>query len=354
MANIMEYVKYYKDKSFDEILFSDVDSLIFSQISYVDFSSILKEEMLPISLIDLGREYFSKVAREEMKSKAKLFRQTYDLFNAIYNTTRYKDIVITNYKDVLNSETQFCALTFRYKKNFSYIAFKGTDRSVIGWKEDFDMSYSYPIPSQKLAIEFLEDSVSFFDKNVYVGGHSKGGNLALVSALGSSSFVRHRLKCIYSFDGPGLRASEYHSIAYSKIQNKLRLIIPNESIVGLLLHHDFDYEVVESNGKGIFQHDAFTWQCFGGIFVPGVLSKRSIQFSKSMKQFLATTPYLEQKELIDAVYSLFKKAEIDNIEHISLTKILKAITLVNTVTSDKKMMEKIRKILTIFVNYYSF
>lgn len=353
MANIVDYVKYYKDKTFDDIPFNDVDSLIFTQIAYVDFSSILKKDMLPISIENLSREYFPKVTKEQMKSKAKLYRKTYDLFYDISNTSRFKDVIISDYEDILDNEKQFCGLTFRYKKNFVYVAFKGTDSSVIGWKEDFDMSYCYPIPSQKCAINFLENSINFFDRNVYVGGHSKGGNLALVSALESSSFVRHRLKTIYSFDGPGLRAKEYHSLAYSKIQNKLRLIIPKDSVVGLLLYHDYDYEVIDSTAKGLWQHDAFTWQCFGGFFIESTLSKRSYQFSKSIKTFLNSIDDLEQKEFIDAIYNLFQKSEIDSIEHVSLSKILKAISLVNTVTSDKKMMDKIKKLLTILVNLYS-
>lgn len=353
MANIIDYVKHYNSKTFDEVLFNDVDSLIFTQISYVDFSNLLTKEMLPMSLHELGNLYFSKVSKEQIKSRAKLYREAYDLLENIYNENRFKNLIISDYECIVDDEKQFCALTFRYKRKFVYVAFEGTDSSVIGWKEDFDLSHCYPIPSQKLAIDFLERNVNFFDMNVYVGGHSKGGNLALVSSLESSSFVRHRLKKIYNFDGPGLRAKEYHSLAYSRIRKKLKLIIPKESIVGLLLYHDYDYLVVDSISKGLWQHDAFSWKCFGTVFEEVSLSKKSIQFSKSVKEFLDSTPDEEQKDFINSIYTLFQKADIKSIENITLTKILKAIGLISSVTSDKKTRDKLKKILTIFVNLYS-
>lgn len=353
MANIVTYVNYYKDKTFDEIPFNDMDALIFSQLSYVDLSKVMDSSKLPITIEALGKLYFKEVTKDQMKNRRRLYRNTYDLFDSIQNTIRYKDLVISNYSSIVDDEKQFGALAIRYKKKWLFVSFEGTDSSVIGWKEDFDMSYTFPVPSQKLAISFLENEVKLFDKNVYVGGHSKGGNLAIVAAMQASSFVRHRLNTIYNFDGPGLRSMEYHSLAYSKIRSKIKKFIPKESIIGITLHHDLDYVVVDSDARGIWQHDAFSWQCFGNFFVTASLSKKSIQFSNSLKKFLSEVSYEEREVIVNDVYTLLLKSGITNTEEVTLSNILKCMSLISTITSDKKKRENLRKIFGIFVELYS-
>ncbi len=349
MANIVDYVKYYGNKSFEEVYFNDVDALIFSQLSYVQLSEILTKELMPISISDLGKIYFEKVKAEDMKGRLRLYKETYELFNVLKDTERYKNVLITNHKHIVDNEKQFGALTFRYLKKWVFVSFEGTDSSIIGWKEDFTMTHTFPVPSQKKAIDYLEEEVHFLDKCVYVGGHSKGGNLSLVASMYSSSFVKHRLKRIYNFDGPGLREKEYHSINYSKIKNKLKMFIPSESVIGMTLCHDFNYEVVKSNAKGLWQHDAFSWECFGGIFVPDELSKKSMTFSRSIKEFLEQISDEERKEFVEAIFSLLEKAGIKSTENLTLSKILKCIANVGEVTSNKRIREKLIQIFNIFI-----
>lgn len=349
MANIVDYVKYYGNKTFEEVAFNDVDALIFSQLSYVQLSDFLTKDIMPISISDLGKLYFEKVKPADMKGRMRLYRETYDLFNELKNTKRYSEILITNHKDVVDNEKQFGAITFRYLKKWVFVSFEGTDSSIIGWKEDFMMSHTFPVPSQKMAISYLEEEVRFLDKCVYVGGHSKGGNLSLVASMYSSSFVKHRLKKIYNFDGPGLREKEYHSVNYSKIKNKLNMFVPSESVIGMTLCHDFNYEVVKSNENGLWQHDAFSWECFGSVFIPDELSKKSITFSKTIKEFLEEISDEERKEFVEAIFDLLDKAGIKSTENVTLSKILKCITNVGDVTSNKKIREKLIQIFNIFI-----
>lgn len=353
MSTIMDYITYYKDKRFDEIPFNDVDALILAEFSYIELDDLLRKENMPITLGELGDIYFSKVTKEKMKGRAKLYRETYDLFEAMKDTKRFKDLMITNYICEVDLEKQFCAMTFRNGKKWTYIAFEGTDSSIIGWKEDFALSHTFPVLSQKMALHYLEEEVRFLDQCVYVGGHSKGGNLALASSLKSSSFVRHRLKAIYNFDGPGLREKEYRSLNYSKIKPKIKMFVPSESMVGMLLNHDLHYQVVKSNIKGMWQHDAFTWECFGSVFIPDQLSRKSIQFSTSMKKFLEEIPDDERLEFVEAFFSIFDKSGISNTEHITLSKILKCISCIGDLTADKKMKEKLKKIFNILLKMYS-
>lgn len=351
MANIMEYVTYYGDKTFDEIPFNDIDALIFTQFCYIELDNFLTPKTMPITIEKLSKSYFLKVRQEDMKHRPKFYRETYELFNSLKNTKRYKNIEIHNYQNIIDSEKQFGAMTFRNSKKWAYIAFEGTDTSIIGWKEDFNLSHQFPIPSQQVAINYLENEIKFLDKNIYVGGHSKGGNLSLVSVMKSSSFVRHRVKNIYSFDGPGLREREYHSLAYKRIQNKIKMFVPSESIVGMLLNHDLKYEVVKSSSKGLWQHDPFSWQCFGSVFVKDDLSKKSIIFSKSIKQFLEKMPDEERAQFIEAVFTLLDNAGIKNTESLTLSKILKCISGIGDLTEDKKIKDQLKSIFGIILDY---
>jgi hypothetical protein len=347
MTNILDYIKYYKNKTFDEIPFNDIDALILAELSYIDLKAFLNEDKMPITIENLGKEYFAKVKWDDMKSRSRLYKETYHLFEVMKDTKRFKDLFITNYKNIVDSEKQFGAITFRNNKKWVYIAFEGTDSSIIGWKEDFDLSHSFPVPSQKMAMDYLEDEVRFFDKNVYVGGHSKGGNLALISCVMASSFVKNRLKYIYNFDGPGLREEEYHSLAYKKISKKIKMFVPVQSVVGMIFCHSLNYTVVESSNRGLLQHDAFSWGCFGNVFIEGQLSQKSIVFSNEIKEFLKDMSKEERACFVRDIFLVLSKAEIDNTENVTFSKIVKATALAGELITDKKRKEKIKQVFLI-------
>jgi hypothetical protein len=352
MANIIDYVKYYGSKTFDEVPFNDVDALIFAELSYAEFDSFLSKGTMPLAMYDFGKTYFSQVKPEDMKGRIRIYREAYDLFSKVYDTIRYRNVIISNYQNVVDDEKQFCAMTFRYPKKWVYVAFEGTDCSIIGWKEDFALSHMFPVPSQKLAVHYLEEEVSFLDKNVYIGGHSKGGNLALVASMYVSSFVKHRLKRVYNFDGPGLREKEYHSLPYAKIKNKIKMFVPSESVVGMILCHDLHYTVVKSSAKGVWQHDGFSWECFGSMFVPGDLSKKSMTFSKDMQGFLKEIPDKEREEFVESIFTVLNKSGITTTENVTISKIVKCIANISEVTSNKVTREKLGKIFNIFLKYF--
>lgn len=348
MGNMIEYVKYYGTKTFEEAPFNDIDSLVLSNLSYIDFEKGMKvyDRM---SVLELGKIYFSKVEPEEMKGRPQLFRETYDLFRMVYLTKRYQNLTVHHYVDCVDDQKQFGAITFRYERKWVYIAFEGTDSSVIGWKEDFDMSHTFPVPSQVLAIQYLTNEISFFDKTVYVGGHSKGGNLAVVSSMYCPSKVQKKIKTIYNFDGPGLRDEEFQTVSYRKIKNKVKTFVPEESIIGFLLNQNESYTVVKSDAKGLWQHDSFSWKCFGSFFIEDKLSEKSENFRKELDQFLIAVNEEDRAEILGAVYTIFQKANIENIEHITFAKVLKAVSYIPELRANKKVKEHIRKVLGIFI-----
>ena len=151
-------------------------------------------------------------------------------------------------------------MTFKVNKKFIYVSYEGTDHLLSGWKEDFELAYKFPIESQKYAIEYLNKTIGFFDKNIVIGGHSKGGNLALVASMYAKKSIKKKIIKIYSNDGPGLRKKEIESKEYKSIEEKYIHIIPNYSVVGLLLRHTSNYKVIKSTRKDLMAHSIMTWQ----------------------------------------------------------------------------------------------
>lgn len=351
MANIVEYIEFYKDKTFEEVPLNEVDALILAEFAYIQLKEFLTEDIMPLTIHELGQIYFKKVTKEMMKNRHLLYRETYHLFEVMKDTKRYSHLLITNYENVVDDEKQFGAITFQNERKWTYIAFEGTDTSIIGWKEDFDMSHVFPVPSQQLALAYLEKEVRFFDKCIYVGGHSKGGNLAITSCMRSSSFVRNRLKTIYNFDGPGVRDTEFHSHAYDRIKRKIKMFVPEQSVVGMILSHSTNYKVVASTNKGLFQHDGMSWQCFGSFFVETKQSNKSMNFKKEMRAFLKEIPDSERAEFVSSIFLVLSKAGITSTERVTFSKIIRATAYIGDVTTSAKNKEKLKKIFIILKNY---
>ncbi len=348
MASLKEYLKYYKDLSFQETPLNDVDSMIFTQLVYADFKDVIpKEKGNYILFSDAMRLFLKKY--NESKKVPRFLKEVYSLIDILKNARRYENIKLYYYIKMVDAEKQFCAFTLRFDGKV-YVAFEGTDTSIIGWKEDFMLTNTFPVPAQRFAIQYLNNTVGFFDKEVYIGGHSKGGNLAMTSAMLSSTRVRMKIKNVYNFDGPGFRRKEFESSSYRRMEQKLRMFVPEDSTIGMLLLHTSNYHVVKSTASGVWQHDPFRWECFGGIFVPGNLSNRSKSLEKSNLDFISSLNDQERSKIIEVVFSVFDKLGITDTSQIKLPKLNQAITLVKEIQSiDSEIRKKIITLLKIMV-----
>ena len=197
MNNINKYLEYYKDKSFKQCPFNDIDNLIFALLAYlpIEDKSYKGEKTLS--------EIQNILEKIDIKKLNKTPINALKILKQIANTLRYKEVTLSNPVSILNEETQFSAITIRFNDNDCYVSFKGTDTSLIGWKENFDLSYKYPTKADLFAVNYLQNTIKFTDQNIYVGGHSKGGNLAMACSMSQPSTVFNRIKHIYNNDGPG-------------------------------------------------------------------------------------------------------------------------------------------------------
>lgn len=188
---------------------------------------------------------------------------------ALAASPRFRDVILRDYQSLFDAarQTQFGAMTFVYKKEFAYIGFRGTDTSVIGWRENFNMAYSTPVPAQEQAARYLEAVAPHLPRRLFVGGHSKGANLALYAALKASPAVQNRIELVYSHDGPGFKAGAFSPDDWNRLAGRIHRTVPQESVVGVLMDMPVAPRVVKSVERGLQQHSPFTWEIDGTDFV---------------------------------------------------------------------------------------
>lgn len=316
MNNIFKYIREYGEFTFDEKKVTEVDILIFSQIPYLNFEGFCSPSLDGTALSTLWEDA-KKINTGTLGIAQRNAKKMLDMLST---KRRYKDLVLRDYVYYLQGGVQFGAISVVVPNDYIYVAFEGTDGTIWGWKEDFELSYTYPTGSQKMAADYLNNIIKFNGPKVVVCGHSKGGNLALVAAMNTNFVKKTRIEKIYSFDGPGLRREEFRSLNYKLTRNKLVNIIPNLSLVGILLEQE-NVTVIKSNGIGIYQHDVSTWTIDGDKLKRTVQDSLSKTLDESIARWLYKYNYEERKEIIEGIFSILEEANIKSIYDIQENKI---------------------------------
>lgn len=319
MNNLLDYLDWRGDISFDVAMFCDVDALILCRLSYIPFDSVVPEGFSEsISVIDAAEKV---LAIADKKRDERTYHDEHDplLLEKIIQNTRYADIRLTGYVNVISEESQkqFSATTFLLPDDTLYIAFRGTDGTLVGWKEDFNMSFIDIVPSQSDAVAYVEKAANRLSGKIRVGGHSKGGNLAVYACAFCNKNVHDRLIQIRNFDGPGFNENTIASNDFKTILPIVRTYIPQSSIVGMLLEHSEDFTVVYSTGSGILQHDMYTWDVTrDGLMCIEQLSNSSQFIDATLKDWLSEMPMEKREKMIDGIYSIMLKADITDTQNI--------------------------------------
>lgn len=322
MGNISTYLKQYGQYSFSEKEFNEVDNIIFSTLSYIDLADIVPPiGKGSITIEDASKLFYKKYTKNDIDKNVISVRKASHYLREVAESVRFKDLLLYNYEYSVTFDMQFGALCIRLPNNSVYVSYEGTDGYISGWEEDFMLAYMFPTNSQRAAVRYLNRVVGLFSKKVYVGGHSKGGNLALVSSMYANSIVRHKIKKVFCNDGPGLRENEYNSKAYKKVSSKLVTLVPNESFVGMLLRHNDQHTVIKSTGKRFFQHDVFRWQVEDDHFVRTTLSDFSRKINRSVITWLDKLDDKRREKLVKAIFSTLKKAEINDLTEFKASKL---------------------------------
>lgn len=268
MANILDYLDWRGDLTLAERGFNEVDNLLMAELCFLDFSGIvLADFSAPVSLPEAMQKY--DVARPQETMGVLVPEQIPELGHKMAASRRFSDLTLCAYVSRTDEETQtqFSALTALLPDKTAYIAFRGTDDTIVGWKEDFNLAFLPVVPAQRMAAEYLAAAAAALPSHpLRVGGHSKGGNLAVYSAVFCGEAVQNQLMRVYNNDGPGFRTSLLGLPEHRRVADKITTILPESSVVGMLLEHEERYEVVRSTQSGLWQHDGFSWQVRGEKF----------------------------------------------------------------------------------------
>ena len=248
MSNILDYLDW-RDISLKKVEFNEIDNLILSRLSYFPFDGIVEED----ELITI-KESYQKYKNNGTVGRI-LQEEDIDLFPRLANSERFGNLKLTNYINKLDpiQEKQFSAITIIMPDDTIYVAYRGTDNTIIGWKEDFNMSFCELVPAQIDAVSYLEDVAEKYVNKIRVGGHSKGGNLAVYAATFCKEFVKARIINVYNNDGPGFCDKVIKSKQYKEILEKVHTFIPQTSIIGRLLNHEEKTTILKSEEIGIMQ-----------------------------------------------------------------------------------------------------
>ena len=313
MNNIITYAEDTL-ASFDRLPFNRVDSLILSWAAYLR----LPEELLEAH--DWRGVRLGELFRAE--DFGCLFQRHWNvqgskrLFTAMAASPRFRDIWVMGYTQQADPELekQFSAMTFRLNEGLSYVAFRGTDSTLVGWKEDFNMAFQYPVPSQEAAERYLAQAAKHCKGELRVGGHSKGGNLAVYAAAHSAEEVRERIARVYSHDGPGFLGAVLRSGEFQAVASKLDKTLPQSSLVGMLLEQQENFQIVKSDRVGLWQHDPFSWLVEGNDFrLQEELTPDAQYLDKTLNRWIGSLTTAERERFVDSLYGLVDTAHIETL-----------------------------------------
>lgn len=343
MPNIIDYIKNNVDDISDEKQINEIDNMVFARLSYMPFKYI---DMCKTETIE---SIASKM--KDLEQEKYIWGDDRPFLQELGKSNRFKNIVVTDYVEIVDNsaEKQFAAITISLP-NLKYISYRGTDSSLVGWKEDLNMGFMENVPSQKEAVIYLNDIAGKYKEDLILGGHSKGGNLAVYAAVFGKEEIKSKIKKIINADGPGFDKSVIETLAYKEVLSKIETYIPQSSVVGRLLEHEEEYQVIKSNQKGFMQHDIFSWEVQNNRLVRiERLTTNSEIFNGILREWLKNTTPKERKEFIDMLYEIITATKATEVSDFKIDTVKKIAQILNTYRNrkeeDKKEIEKMIKLL---------
>ena len=313
MANIFDYLTDVQYDSFYDLPLNELDVLALTELTYLSFDNLLDGS--ENRLLDIA----TRVPRENtmLTNKERL-----QLLDQLSSHKRFKNSKLSNFVNDIDTEQQkqFAAMTYRLNLDTYLIVFRGTDDSIIGWKEDFHMTYMKEIPAQKHALSYLEDFFKQYSKQkVIIAGHSKGGNLAVYAASQIQPDLQEKISAIYTYDAPGLQVHLTETTSYQDIIPKIHRYVPQGSVIGMMLEVPDTPIVVRSLALGgIAQHNTFSWQTEGTHFVQlESISSESLQIKDTLKEWVDSVPDEELELYFDLFFGTILESGISSINELS-------------------------------------
>lgn len=340
MANIFDYIKWRGDLSFTQDPVNAVDALIFSALSYIRY--VAPAEVGPDAPVTLRKASSDYFIQDSLDNKYRV-KSDMDLLRAAAESNRFGLTKLCMYREqfIPEQETQFAAMTFLLDDGTMFLAFRGTDSTLIGWKEDFNMAFQQTVPSQLMAVEYVREVAAEYALPMRLGGHSKGGNVAVFASARSSPMVQQRILEVYNNDGPGFTKYLMGDPGYLAMVPRIKTYIPQSSVIGMLLEHEEPYTVISSKSVGLLQHDPYSWEVMVNGLIPMEGITESSQFlDTTIKTWFSNMTNQERGKLVDAMFELLGTGDVDKAMDIFHPKNLHIY--LKTLSGDENM----RKILS--------
>lgn len=327
MANINDYLLWRGDIKINKASpFNQIDSMVLARFSYLLFDKITLNKKETIKSI-------SNKMKDFPNNKFR-YNGDKDLITNLGVSDRFKNMLVTDFIQNTDKaiEKQFSAITVHISDKEMYLSFIGTDSSIVGWKEDFNLTFRDDIPAQHDALEYLNKiSQKYPNKKIRLGGHSKGGNIAIYASIYSSKEIQNRIIKVDNYDGPGFDNNIIKSFKDTGILKKITTFIPQDSVIGRLLEHKEKVEIVYSLEKGIYQHDIYSWQLLGKelTHMPNVTASSELIY-KTIRNWLKQTTPEQRKVFIDGLFEVFYSTSANTFGEFSSTWMKNIPTLFKT------------------------
>ncbi|MCI1208214.1 MAG: DUF2974 domain-containing protein [Treponema sp.] len=348
MANQLDYVIWRGDIPLRLVPFNEVDAIILCQISYLDLDGIVSGDFkTKLTLADAAARFEkSEDFKRRSNTGAMINSKTVDLFLQAGKTERFGTLKLCGYvsRTDISREEQFSAVTALLTDGSFFTAFRGTDDSIVGWKEDFNLGFMETVPAQKDAADYINRAASVLHGKIRIGGHSKGGNLAIYSAAWLNEKYRRRLTAIYNNDGPGFPKDLLESRRFTSLVPQLHSFYPRFSIVGMLFRHFDKYTVVESDQDGIMQHDPFSWHVNPCSFVTAEdFEEGSIYWDRTLNTWFESLTLEQREQFVETIFGLLQVTDARTNSELEANwlknspKIVKALASIDSQTRDGVM-----------------
>ncbi len=346
MANVMDYLDWRGDLSWEADPFNEVDNLILSQLVYVDFEGIVpgRESEEEISLEEASELFFQKNREEDILAKVSMTKMSAFVMKKMAQTPRFAKVRLSKYvNDIdLEEQSQFSVLCITLQDGSIFIAYSGTDSTIVGWHENFNMGYLEETPGQRKAAAYLNETMEKNSRPLRIGGHSKGGNLSVYAAVMALPKIQNRIVAVYSNDGPGFRKEILESESYRNLEARISRILPESSIVGLLLEHDSRYKVIKSMERGAMQHDPMSWEVLQNHFVyVDDVNVQSLMLDEAMKNWLEQLDEAQRRQIVESAFSVLEAAEIYTVDDFFQSKLKKIQEIIKAMSDLPEETQKV-------------
>lgn len=348
MNTIIDYLDWRGDLSFNQDPLNEVDNLIFSVLSYSDFSGVVPGLDKPGSVtLQEAADRIGPAPHEVTTNLTRSFFAALPLLlEKCAQTERFANLQLSHYIDRIEfaKAEQFSAVVFSLDEQLHFIAFSGTDDTLAGWKEDLEMSFREAVPAQRDATRYAQAVIANLSGNFYLGGHSKGGNLAVYAAAHLTPEEQQRIIAVYNNDGPGFLANIIEKEGYQRIIHKVTTFIPQSSVAGILLEHEEKFQIIRSNETGLMQHNAFSWEVLGKHFVyEQELSKSSLVLSQAIRAWLNNISLEERSQFVEALFKVIDATGAKTLSELSEDKLATARAMITTFTQMEEETQTILK-----------